>query len=193
MADQNKLFWEITPDEKRLRTSRLVKTVFIPMAGMAMLAFTAAYPMTFFYSLFTKGVSKTLIEALTYVAIVAVTMSLFFAANKIIPYARRTYILNDEGLRITKNRKKKIYAWDQFSLFYDYSERGQDNGLKEEEARMIGKIFYLKVKTRLYKKFVVIYAEPDNCKQVYDYLKARLKEEKMLNTSDLGMVFYEFK
>ena len=65
--------------------------------------------------------------------------------------------------------------------------------MKAEEVRMSGKIFYLKAKTGFFKKFVVIYAEPDNCKQVYDYLKARLKEEKMLNTSDLGMVFYEFK
>jgi hypothetical protein len=193
MTDQVSLFWEITPDEKRQRTGRLVKTVFVPMVGMALFAFTIAYPTTFFYSLVSKGASKTLIEVLIYTAIVAITMLLLFAANKIIPYAHRTYILNNEGLRITKNRKKKVYGWDQFSLFYDYSERGQANDLKAEEARISGKIFYLKVKTRFFKKFVVMYAEPDNSDKVYEYLKAHLKEEKMLDTSDLGMVFYEFK
>ena len=74
----------------------------------------------------------------------------------------------------------------------------EEIGIFDVERNIVGEIYFLKKKSRgifsgLIKHFVVVYAELGNSKEVGGFLAGHLPERKMTSTSDLGLVFYEFK
>ncbi len=127
----------------------------------------------------------------------------------------RAYLLNEQGLTISRENKTKSYKWNDFECYYLYAFRGR--GLENKDVlistkdvgqitiktepqleKINGNIFYLKkkprsIKGKFTKTFVVVQAEPDNSAKVNEFLGKYLHLEKMTNTTDLGLVFYEFK
>ena len=150
------------------------------------------------------------------VVVIAVILFLFFLINKIFPYAERSYSMDNSGINITKGKRNKKYPWNEFECYYSYSERsratakvvrkenenyiGQSyrNTIYNEEKNLVGDIFYLKKRrknfiSKMYKKFVVVYGEAENSPTISKTLAHYLPRKKMTGTSDLGLVFYEFK
>ena len=212
------LSWKITATEKKERTQKLIFRVWLPLIILGIVAATIGYPMLFTYQFITNG-WPFILQRIIYTTIGAIgSLLLLLLINKFIPYQERTYFLNDSGVTISKGSKKKNYLWSDFEYFYPYLERyisepprdfpqlhPQDSigGPEREkifgaEQEIVGEIFYLKKKpknifSRLYKFFVVIYCEPNNTGTVNKFLSNYLQRKTMKATSDLGMVFYEFK
>jgi hypothetical protein len=211
MVETN-LQWEITADEKRARNQKLLKFIVLPLLIIVVFSQTIAYPLDFFNSLLRGEFKEIIYDIIIFIAVFLITIVLYFAVNKVFPYAYRSYELTADGITIVKNKKKRTYTWHEFNVFIPYSMyrggklsntslvNGVDlaidqtrNNLSSLEENTVGKIFYLRKKSRFIKKFVVLYSEPDNYNKVYDFLKNHIKEEEMNYSSDLGLVLYEFK
>lgn len=147
---------------------------------------------------------------------IVTVLFLFFLINKNFPYADRSYSLDNSGINITKGKRNKKYSWNEFEYYYLYSDRnrvtakvvrkenesyiGQSyrDTIYNAEKNITGDIFYLKKKrknfiSKVYKKFVVIYGEPENSTAISKSISRYLPRKTMTSTSDLGLVFYEFK
>jgi hypothetical protein len=73
---------------------------------------------------------------------------------------------------------------------------GKTLGKTTEEIE--GKIFYLKKRksgllSKFYKTFIIVYSEPENSKDVEEFLSRHLPFKKMGAFTDAGLVFYKFK
>lgn len=210
------LSWSITKKEKKEQIQKVLITVAIPLIILGIMAATIGYPGLFTDKLLSKGIAYILYDVFFMIVVIAAAVFLFFLVNKIFPYAERSYFMDDSGINITKGKKNKKYSWDEFECYYPYSERswvsakvvrkenenyiGQSyrDTIHNEEKNLIGDIFYLKKKgknfiSKIYKKFVVVYGEAENSSTISRFLAHNLPRKTMTNTSDLGMVFYEFK
>ena len=212
------LIWKITAVEKKKRTQRLIFRIWLPFIILGIIAATIGYPMLFSYHFITKGWIFILRQIIYTTIGVIGSLLLLLLINRFIPYQERSYFLDNNGLIISKGRKKKHYLWSDFEHFYPYSERyisgppqdvqqwhPQDyvaGGKREEifkaESKTMGGIFYLKKKpknilSKLYKSFVIIYSEPNNTNAVLKFLSSHLPTKQMKATSDLGLALYEFK
>ena len=189
----------------------------MPLFILGILAGTIAYPASFIYDLTKKGITHVLKNAFWIISWTILAPTLLLVINRFFPYKERTYFLDDNQLVISKGKKKKQYSWDEFEYFYPYSGRyktksyeglaqwspynigeGQREKLFKTEKEVIGEIFYLKKKpknllSKLYRSFTIIYSEPNNNKEVLRFLSRHLERRDMKSTSDLGLVFYEFK
>jgi hypothetical protein len=200
------LTWEITPSEKREQIKNFISKTWLVLVGLVI--FSLFYYVSDFFSwALREGIKPALLRVI-YVAIgVVVFIGLFFLLNKFIPYRLRTYRLDNAGIAISKGKKKKYFSWNEFECFYPYrfyqsypnypgeSMRGQ---LLEAGQQIEGQIFYLKKKSigffsELCRIFVVVYSEPDNSKAVSKFLSKYLPSRKMTSSTDLGLVFYQFK
>ena len=138
------------------------------------------------------------------------SFGILLVVNKFLPYKERSYMLDNNGVTISRGRKTKFYSWNDFECFYPYSERfiashSQDPAIEEKREKIYevdksieGEIFYLRKKPnnildRLHKTFVVIYSKADNFNEVNNFLVNYLERKAMQNSTDLGLVFYEFK
>ena len=200
------LTWEITPSEKREQIKKFISKTWLVLVGLVI--FSLFYYVSDFFSWMLREGIKPALLRVVYVAIgVTVFIWLFFLLNKFIPYKPRTYRLDDAGIAISKGKKKKYFPWSEFECFYPYrsyqsypnyageSTRGQ---LLEAGQQIEGQIFYLKKKSigffsKLCRIFVVAYSEPNNSKAVSKFLSRRLPSRKMTSSTDLGLVFYQFK
>jgi len=212
------LSWEITAREKKERTQKLIFRVWFPFIILGIVAATIGYPALFTYHFLTKGWIYILRQIFYTMIGVIGSFLLLLLINKLIPYKERTYFLDNNGIIISKGKKKKQYLWNEFEYFYPYSKRyipepprdlpqlhPQDSigGPEREkifsaEQQIVGEIFYLKKKpknifSRLYKSFVAIYSEPNNTRAINKFLSNYLQRRTMKATSDLGLIFYEFK
>jgi hypothetical protein len=200
------LTWKITPSEKRERIKNFISKTWLILVGLVI--FSLFYYVSDFFSwVLHEGIKPAFLRVI-YVAIgVVVFIALFFLLNKIVPYRLRAYRLDDTGIVISKGKKKKYFPWNKFECFYPYrsyqsypnypgeSMRGQ---LLEAGQQIEGQIFYLKKKSigffsQLCRIFVVVYSEPDNSRAVSKFLSKHLPSKKMTSSTDLGLVFYQFK
>jgi hypothetical protein len=200
------LTWEIIPSEKRGQIKNFISKTWLVLIGLVI--FSLFYYVSDFFSWALREGIKPALLRVVYVAIgVVAFIALFFLLNKFIPYRLRTYRLDDAGIAISKGKKKKYFSWKEFECFYPYrsyqsypsypgeSMRGQ---LFEAGQQIEGQIFYLKKKSigffsKLCRIFVVVYSEPDNSKAVSKFLSKHLPSRKMTSSTDLGLVFYQFK
>lgn len=211
------LSWEITREEKKERTKKVIFRIWLPLIILGIIAATIGYPALFSYNIFARGWIYIVKQAFYTLIGIGISLLLLLVINKFALYKDRTYFLDDKGLTISKGKRKKIYLWADFEYFYSYSERyaskvsqsfqlhPQDSigGPEREkifgaEREIVGEIFYLKCRPRnifakLYKTFVVIYSEPNNLKVVNKFLSDHLQKKQMGAASDLGLIFYEFK
>jgi hypothetical protein len=200
------LTWEIIPSEKRGQIKNFISKTWLVLIGLVI--FSLFYYVSDFFSWALREGIKPALLRVVYVAIgVVAFIALFFLLNKFIPYRLRTYRLDDAGIAISKGKKKKYFSWKEFECFYPYrsyqsypsypgeSMRGQ---LFEAGQQIEGQIFYLKKKSigffsKLCRIFVVVYSEPDNSKAASKFLSKHLPSRKMTSSTDLGLVFYQFK
>jgi hypothetical protein len=195
------LNWQITTKEKRKQVKKAIL-----VAGPLIVGFA-------FFVLVASGRKINFVEIIYALSGIIILFFIFFLVNKFLPYPERTYLLADDKLVVSKGNKVKNYSWSEFECFYPYSERyglkfykdQRSAEIEEKRGEIIlvgknieGEIFYLKKKpknifTKLYKVFVVIYSEIDNQKAVNRFLSNQLSKKPMKDTTDLGMVFYEFK
>jgi len=143
---------------------------------------------------------------------VIVCFLILLIVNRFFPYKQRSYILNNEGLTISKGKKIRRYLWSDFDCFYQYYAGGYGNyqsqyrydvtgdrrRILEAEKSIEGSIFYLKkipknIFAKLYKTFVVVYSEIANSNAVSDFLNSHLTQQTMSAKTELGLIFYEFK
>lgn len=200
------LTWEITPSEKRAQIRKFISKTWLVLVGLVV--FSLFYYVSDFFSWMLREGIKLALFRVVYVAIgVAVFIGLFFLLNKFIPYKLRAYRLDDLGIIISKGKRKKYFSWNEFECFYPYrsyqnypnypgkSMRGQ---LLEAGQQIEGQIFYLKKKStgffsKLCRIFVVVYSESNNSKAVSKFLSKHLPSRKMTSSTDLGLIFYQFK
>lgn len=196
--------WEITPVEKRSRLHGFILRTWWLFIIIGICAFTLAYPLPFFYRIFSWGFKSTFETILYGLLGIGVAMIFVIAFNSIAPYKLHSYILNETGINISKGKKSKFFSWNQFEFFYPYRTYfkegrtdfggGNINKVSNIEQEFQGKIIYLKQKSLGFiKSFVVVYTEPDNQNQVVEFLNKHLAQKEMSAASDLGLVFYKFK
>jgi len=200
------LTWKITPLEKREQIKKSILKAWLALVGLVI--FSLFYYLSGFFSwAFREGIKPAFFRVVCVAIGVVAFVGLFFLLNKFIVYRLRTYRLDDSGIAISKGKKKKYFSWEEFECFYSYryyrnypnypgeSTRKQ---LLEAGQRIEGQIFYLKKKSsglfsKLCKIFVVVYSKPDNSKAVSKFLNKHLPNRKMTSSTDLGLVFYQFK
>lgn len=210
--------WEITAKEKGGRTQKVLFRLWFPLIILGIIATTVGYPALFTYHLFSQGWSYVLQQTIYTVFGVMASFIILLVINKFARYKERSYFLDNKGITISKGNKKKQYLWDEFDLFFIYSQRyitkspqvssnlhpqdslagPQRENILRTEQEIVGDIFYLKKKpknilSKLFKSFVVVYSEPDNTSSVNEFLSGHIQKKEMRATSDLGLVFCEFK
>ncbi len=200
------LSWEITPLEKRQQVQEFISKTWLIWICFIVVSLSFSYAGLFSWTIH-KDIKYALINLLYIIIGIAVCIWLFFIINKFIPYKLRTYYLDGSGITISKGKKKKYFSWDEFEYFYPYHsykgcqiipKNSKREQLLEVDQQIEGQIFYLKKKptnllSKFYKTFVVIYSEPDNSKRVLQFLNKHLPQKKITLSSDLGLVFYQFK
>ena len=203
------LVWEITPSEERKQVRKFILSMWTVLVGLVV--FSLFYYVSDFLSWTLREGFKPALNRVLYVVIgVTVCIWLFFLLTKFIPYKLRTYHLDNTGVTISKDKKKKYFSWNEFECFYPYRsyrnftkkqynprESKREEFLKAGE-QIEGQIFYLKKKStnlfsKFYKNFVVVYSESNNSKSVLKFLDRHLSQRKMISSTDLGLVFYQFK
>ncbi len=195
--DKLHLEWEITPQEAKTRTLQSIPVVSGILAGLALI-------------LAIK--EKSWIVLFVFAGILAAfyVFTLIFAKFK-----PRAFLINEAGITISKGTKQKTFVWDNFECFITHSmiANGSTRGVRDARARITasdiiaasnqlteisGKTFYLKKKKQTFwdtfiKTFVVVYSEPDNSAVVEQALAEYLPHKPLDNSTEAGMVKYEFK
>lgn len=163
-----------------------------------------------FIFLFLLSQGNSLKEMVYAVLIIFGILLMLILINKIFPYKEKTYFLADGGMTISNGKKIQKYLWSDFECFYPYSEgRGfkpnpkpRDTNLEKNREKFFesgrkaeGEMFYIKKKSgnKFFKIFVVIRSKIDNQKMVNKFLSNYLTRRPMRGSTDLGLVFYEFK
>lgn len=208
-----KLAWEITPEERRDQISTFVSRTWFLLVALAVII-PLLYFSTFLEIVFW-GIARFLNTTAYSVVGVVIAIGGFFLINKFFRYKKRSYLFDDLGIKISKGKKEKMFSWSEFEYFYSYSSRfrattrsvfsdqlaqtttGMKKHLQDTESTIEGEIFYLKRTpvglSRICKIFVVVHTEPTNTGKVLDFLRQHLPEKQMTGSSDLGLVFYQFK
>jgi hypothetical protein len=212
-----RLEWQITPEEKRKRNKKLILIIWPLLIILIVISATTSYPLSNSFNSLSKGIFYTKNGVILSLLLVVFIPFILLLLNRVFLYKKRTYILDDNKLTVSKGKKKKEYLWSDFDFFYRYLSKYDTNPYKgiskispyrygEKERNKIfgsqkeiaGEIFYLKKKSnslfsKLYKIFIVIYSEPENNDEVMKFLSTHLNKRPMKSTSDLGLVFYKFK
>jgi len=209
----SELRWEIRPEERRernLQGLRIIIELLPIFLGGLFLRFLSSNDYNFPYAF--KAIYYTTLFIVAGIVIYCI-LSIYSPRNK-----ERTYFLNGEGLKVSKGNKVKFYRWSDFDCYYIFSViradsinkkfKGNSTISKEDRDKIIetdrqwekinGKTYYLKKKSgsilgKFIKTFIVVRAEPDNSEKVNDFLKNHLIQKEMNYTTDLGLVFYEFR
>jgi len=119
-------------------------------------------------------------------------------------YPDRSYSLTEEKLCVGENEIEQCYQWSDFECFYETPGAKNQFLLGEQLRRRLRldsidkqtkKPFYLEFRTKpgwqkIKKEVLVIYAEPDNVKQVFDFLSEKIKRKEKIWG---GLVNYRFK
>ena len=89
----------------------------------------------------------------------------------------RKYVMDNKGIFVTKGNRSKFFNWNEFDHFSLYF-----NAEKEENHDIIGKRFYLQIKSIslssiIFNKVLLVQAEPENEKEIYEKLSKILPEK----------------
>lgn len=184
------LDWEITSAEKRKQIQK-----FTLIGG----------PIIILVSLVVL-ISESSEDIFATISSIIGSFVLLLVVNRLWPYHNRRYHLDDNGITISKGENEKTFLWSEFECFYLYSSERGHNGRMIGEVRRVhdmslqiqGQIFYLKrrqdgIIAKMRKVFVVVYSEPEKSNSVLNFLSQRLTKKEMSDTTDLGLVSYEFK
>jgi len=183
----NVLNWEINPADKKEQIQKgilIVGPLLIPVAIWALIRGGGFSPTDIIHVIFG----------------LIIFFLLILLVNKILPYPKRSYSLDNNGIIISKGNKTKTYLWSDFECFYPYSERynATQSNIVQAGRNIEGEIFYLKAKpqnaiSRFTKVFVVVYSGVTNSQTVKTFLLNHLPIKQMKGTTDLGFIFYEFQ
>lgn len=195
--NQDILEWKIERKETRRRTQKFIIAV-LPVLILASLIYHFHYPAASVGLLLRRQFLEIFFTVP--IAILAAFIILL-VINKFYPYSRRRYVLTNQGLDISKNKKTKHYNWNEFECFLVNEVIAENNIAKaigKLENIYIGKDFFLKKKERgilskLRKTFVVIHSEPDDFETVRNFLARYIPERPKRIRDDLGLISYEFK
>ncbi|MBU4339103.1 hypothetical protein KKB43_01805 [Patescibacteria group bacterium] len=205
--------WEITPNEQK---ERKLEVLFYVIKRLPFLLGAL-----FVYLLSERHFSfaETLNSFFYILLFVVLMVGIYYICLLYITHEEvRRYFLDNEKIKISKGGKEKTYFWSDFECFYLYEiirndsknqkfsgsrslskeNRGKIIEILQEEQKISGQVFHLKKKAKnilgkIYKTFVVIQSESDNLKEVDNFLNNHLLKQKMAHTTDLGLVFYEFR
>lgn len=195
--EKSNLEWEITSQEAKTRTLQSITVVANILAGLAVI-------------LAIKEKSWMVIFVFAGILLIFYIFTFIFAKFK-----SRKFNINETGITISKGSKQKTYAWNDFECFVTHSMvvNRSTKGVKDASARVTasdiiaasdkltdisGKTFYLKKKKqgfwdKFIKTFVVVYAEPDNSELVGQALAEYLTNKPLDNSTEAGLVKYEFR
>jgi hypothetical protein len=209
MENQNRIVlnWEITPKEQRTTNQKIL--------------ILALYSLPIIFGIMTVAIAisdikfsfKDYLQAIFYGIVIILGIILFsLIINKIFPYKDRAYSLDNQGITISKGKRKKPYLWSDFDCFYEYTSRYESpkfsnqydiskeeiKSASERSKEIKGQIFNLKKKSsgllsKFYKILVVVYSEPDNSKIVLEFLNKHLPEKIKTEKDNLGLIIYKFK
>lgn len=205
------LSWEITSEEKRERTQKLLSVIAIPFVLMSAMGILFADTSSFSELLSTDALGSLLREV-AFVVLIAIGAVLFlFVINKFWPYANRKYQIDAKGVTIWKGKRQKYFLWSELENYFIYkslsSSRSTRDRLNEPTKKQVnlaaknieGEVFYLSKKPRnillriFYKTFAVIYTEPDNSQNVNNFISRHLPQRKMRSFDSLGLKSHYFK
>lgn len=207
----NSLAWEITGEEKRERTQKLLLVIGIPFVLMSAMGILFANSSSF-SELLSADSLRSLLREVAFVAIIAISAVLsLFVVNKFWPYADRKYQLDAGGVTISKGKRTKYFLWSELGNYFIYrsfsAQRSTRDRLLEPTKKQVslaiknieGEVFYLAKKpknilSRIFiKTFAVIYTEPDNSQNVNNFISRYLLLKKMSPFDKFGLKFYYFK
>lgn len=194
--------WEITPEEKRFRTEKIIKKSF-----WLILFLMPIFIIDVFICPNGDCGWMTIVNdflAWFFILVLVAILLIFFMLlrNNFFPYYRRRYILSDDHIEIFRGNRSRVYNWDQFEYFYNYSkydEKAHSKVLEfaEYSKKVLGETFYLKKKSsswfNFFKTFVVIYSEPDISEKVQEFLRKHLPEKDTKKFFYEGFISYKFK
>jgi hypothetical protein len=195
-----KLTYTITPEEYKQRTGkqkRIYSYFAIPFLILLLLE-----------SFIQSGIWITIL-------IIIFLGVLYFSINT---YQKKRYgsnwsvELSSEGINILAGGKIKQYTWDQFKHFMTSIDFAKNMPLDERpdislqrakaETSAHGNVFYLTFKKQSASKFLLfqgmysltLFAEPDNYKQVHEYLKKYLPQREYTpkNRGKAYTIYYVF-
>lgn len=110
------LDWEITPSEKRERIKTFISKTWLTLVGIVLLSLFY-YVSNFLSWTLREGIRPALLRVVHVTIGVAISILLFFLANKFIPYKTRTYRLDNEGIEISKGKKEKKFLGKNLNAF----------------------------------------------------------------------------
>lgn len=179
---KNELKWEITPKERKTRLRQIV-FMFIPMI------------IGYFLALFLgEGFNLKIFLYSVFFSIIGCFIFLFI--NWLLPYKQKSYLLRDNNLIISVGNKTREYSWDEFEYFSS-SRKFKGSPFFVEKRKISGDVYYLRKRSkgllsRFSKVFTVIYSEPENDREVFNFLSHHLPQKEKI-TDEIGLIFYEFK
>jgi len=170
MNESNSLSWEITPLEKKLRNQLLIRLYLFTFSGFFIFTFFNYY----FSSDIRHKSGDFFIQFFFVISVAVVVAGVAYLINNFFPYPTRRYLLNNDGIVIGINEKIRFYAWSEFQSFYDYSSRSTRTSILQKERGINGKIYYLRKNNRFFPIYLKVYSEPDNYKDVFDFISLHL-------------------
>jgi len=195
--DKLNLEWEITPHEAKARTLRSIRVVATVLAGWALIL----------------AIEER--SWLVFLVFIGILVAFFVFALVFAKFKSRKFQITETGITISKGAKQKTYDWNDFEGFITHSLIVNRNTRVARDLRtrvtvndiittndqlteISGQTFYLKKRSRTFwdkfvKTFVVVHGEPDNSRTVEQVLVAYLPHKPLDNSTEAGMVKYEFK
>ncbi len=202
-SPDNILTWKIIASEAKRRNQQLLFSLFLLFPYILLFVSIVA-----FSTESTMSLGERLFTILYIMLVIAGLILLSLVINKIIPYKDRAYVLDDQGITVSKGNKEQRYLWTNLECFYQYGgQQHYSNKYMSKETMekidttnnaITGRMFYLKEKrsgllSKLYKVFVVVYSRLDNSDQVKSFLGLHLPQKTMRLTTDSGLIIYKFK
>lgn len=213
------LTWEITTKKEREQTKKAIRKIWLSLFVLVVIGSIVGFPLANLseFARAREGIKPILLRAVGILIGFLIGFLAVLLMNKFVSYRERSYFIDDSGITISEGKRKKYYLWNEFECFYPYSEKytkisypawykktpyywGEKTrqDIFTSEVEISGEVFYLKKKlsnifSNFVKKFVVVYSEPDNSELVSSFLSRYLTKGEMKSTSDLGLVFYEFR
>ena len=177
----DELKWTITSTEQKKRS----------LAALFILA-----PIIILYYLSSLGGHLTFKGFLLEFLFIALVFILIYFALSRKTYNERTYFLGTDRILISKGNKSKEYYWNNFDYFFS-SRKWKKSEFYPKQRMVMGDSYYLRKKpngftSKLYKTFLVIYSEPENDEDVYQFLASRLPTKASVR-DEMGLIVYEFK